>query len=138
MTAAVLSVSLYRQGETAGRQAAGQEARAAGETAYLTVLRATPVAGSILPQGLSELTDEQLLAFGWQACRAYRDGSTVAEIAGAHGDLHATVPGRPDLTVSPPNPMLPLVADTASRELCPELLDRSDPGPPAQRWELPP
>lgn len=131
----VLGAAAYQQGRTAGETAAEQAARATAETAYLTVLRAAPVQHSLLPQGLSELSDQQLLAFGWQACAAYRDGSTVAEMAQAFGDLTALRPGKPGLITSPPNPMLPLVVDTASRQLCPQYLVGSDPGPPAQRWD---
>lgn len=130
-----LGSATYRQGEASGRSTADQAARATAETAYLTVLRAAPVEHSLLPQGLTELSDAQLLAFGWQACAAYRAGGTVDELTQAFGDLQAPIRGKPGMIASPPNPMLPLVVDTASRQLCPQYLVESDPGPPAQRWD---
>lgn len=131
----VLGIAVYQQGRTAGRQAAEHAAQNTAETAYLTILRSTPVAGSFLPRGLSDLTDVQLVAFGWQACAAFRDGSSVADMTQAYGQLQAPIPGQPGMIASPPNPMLPLVADTATRELCPQYLASSDPGPPRQRWD---
>ena len=128
ITAAVvaLGVSVYQQGRTAGRDAAERDARTAAETAYLTVLRRAPVEHGLLPQGLTGLTDIQLLDFGPQAWAAYRAGGRRPA---------GSIPGRPGLIASPPNPMLPLVFDTASRELCPQYLAGSDPGPPGQRWD---
>jgi hypothetical protein len=136
VAALVLSVGLYGQGASAGRRAAEQAAQSTAEAAYLAVLRAAPVNDSLLPEGLSQLTDRQLLGFGWRAGRAYRAGSTVTEMAQAVGDLIVPVPDKPGLEESPPNPYLPLIVDTASRELCPQYVASSEPGPPEQRWEV--
>lgn len=133
--ALLLCVGAYQQGDAAARSAAARTARATAEAAYLTVLRNAPVEDSLLPQGLTMLSDAQLLSFGRQACAAFRAGATVEDLTRAYGGLTASIPGKPGMVASPPNPMLPLVADTASRQLCPQYLADSDPGPPAQRWD---